>query len=208
MPLPLKSCLEAVLLLLYCPGNSGRYGEAVRGITRLDKLLYLIIKETSFGDAIEDEFKFEAYDYGPYSSEIYDAVETLKDVGLLTVKTEEFGDYWEISDAETIEREVTSDEGRTPLSERKLEIYSLSDSGMKAGKKLFDCLTPEEKKGLKKIKEKFNPMPLRELVKYVYKKYPESTIRSKIRESILGKSKFGTKPSMKPFQREEEDFRT
>jgi len=205
--LPLRSGLEAILVLLYCPGSSGRYGEEVRGITRLDKLLYLIMKETNLGKAMEEEFKFEAYDYGPYSNEIYDAVETLKDAGLIAVQTGQFLDYREVSDAERIEREVTLDEDRIPLTERKLEIYGLSDFGMKAGKKLFERLTPEEREGVKRIKEKFNLMSLRELIEYVYKNYPESAIRSKIRETILSESKFGAKPAMKPFKREEEDFR-
>jgi uncharacterized protein YwgA len=205
--MPVESGLEAIVVLLYCPGSTNDFGEGIRGITRLDKLLYLLIKETAVGKPLEDEFRFEAYDYGPLSSEVYDAVEGLKDVGLISVQTEQYTSYDEISDVDVMDREVALDENAIVLKRKDVQIYRLSEAGMRAGRKLYDRLTPEEQESIRGIKRRFNSIPLRELIEYIYRKYPESAVRSRIRERILGESRFGSRPNMKPFVREEEDLR-
>jgi uncharacterized protein YwgA len=205
--MPFKSALDAIITLLFCPGNSGEYGERIEGITRLDKLLYLLVKETKVGEPLEEELGFEAYDYGPYSSEIYDAMETLSDVGLVNVQTREYKSYEEISDARMIFRETLDDETALTAATRQVQIFALSEGGMRAGKKLFDLLSPEEQTDVRRVKERFNSISLKELIEYVYRKYPYSAVKSKVKESILKGSKFGSRTEMKPFVREEEEFR-
>ncbi len=205
--MPFKSALDVIITLLFCPGNSGEYGERIEGITRLDKLLYLLVKETKVGEPLEKELGFEAYDYGPYSSEIYDAMETLRDVGLVNVQTREYRSYEEISDVQMIFRETLDDETALTAATRQVQIFALSEAGMRAGKKLFDLLSPEEQTDVRRVKERFNSISLKELIEYVYRKYPYSAVKSKVKESILKGSKFGSRTEMKPFVREEEEFR-
>ncbi len=205
--MPLRSGLEAIVILLYCRGSKNKLAEPIRGITKLDKLLYLAVKETAIGLLLDKELEFEAYDYGPYSSQVYDAIETLKDAGLVAVGTEPCVTYDEVSDADLMDREVATEQESIPLKRTELQVYRLSESGMKAGSRLFELLTPEEREGICSIKKKFNAAPLKHLIEYVYKNYPESTVKSKIRKTILGQSRFGSRPNMKPFIREEEDFR-
>lgn len=202
-----ESGLEAIVLLLYAPGREGKSGEGVNGITRLDKLLYLIVKETQLGKTLEREFDFEAYDYGPYSNRVYDIVEELKDVGIIESKPASYDSYEEISDVELMDREAAPEENATIVQGVKTQIYSLSPAGMKAGRKLFERLNREEREGLQALKSKFNRIPLRELIEYIYTRYPESSVNSKIRDKILKWSGFGRRPEMTPFVREEEDFR-
>ena len=59
---PVETGLDVVLLLLYAPGTSGGPCEPVRGITRLQKLLFLLWKEGGFRDDIPKLYNFEAYD--------------------------------------------------------------------------------------------------------------------------------------------------
>lgn len=205
--MPVDSGLKAIVLLLYSPGSEGKSGESVRGITRLDKLLYLIVKETRVGETLERELDFEAYDYGPYSNRVYDIVEELKDANIIETEPVKYDTYEEISDIDFMDREVASDENAVTVQKQQTQIYSLSPAGMKAGQKLFELLTLEEREGILAIKSKFNHIPLRDLIEYIYRRHPESAVKSKIREKILKGSGFGTRPDMTPFIREEDDFR-
>ena len=169
-----ESGLAAIVLLPYAPGSEGKSGEEIKGITRLDKLLYLVVKETQLGRTLEKEFEFEAYDYGPYSNKVYDIVEELKDAGIIESKPVRYDSYEEISDAELMDREAAPEENATVIRGKETQIYRLSPGGMKAGQKLFERLSHEEREGLHAVKSKFNRVPLRELIEYIYTRYPES----------------------------------
>jgi len=53
------------------------------GITRLEKLLFLVEKETDLAAEVDETFPFEPYHYGPYSQQVYDAVDMLESLQLL-----------------------------------------------------------------------------------------------------------------------------
>lgn len=197
-----KSGMELMAALLYSPGFTKKPCEEIKGITRLEKLLYLLEKEGGF--KIED-YKFEAYDYGPCAQEIYDDVEALREASLLQAAPLGYEDQLERGDILTHEIQVIDD--NAPSTTRTMEVYSLTVDGVKAGQKVFESLTVTEQQNIQKIKEKFNPMSLTELLKYIYTKYPDSTTKSKIRKQILGPTGFGARPQLKPFKREEDDFR-
>jgi inosine-uridine nucleoside N-ribohydrolase len=74
-------------------------------------------------------------------------------------------------------------------------------------KRLFESLSPEQQKQLERMKERFNSVPLHDLLVYVYARHPESITKSKIRKKILKNSMFGAIPDLPEFHREREDFR-
>lgn len=198
-----ESGMETIVALLYSPGATGKICEEICGITKLEKLLYLLKKEGGF--PITD-YRFEYYDYGPCAMDVYDDLEALKDASLLKVESAgKLKDAIEILD--TREHELHFEEIEIPLSEKRVELYSLTEDGKKAGKKIFEQLQITEKQSLLRIKKSFNLVPLIDLIRYIYTKYPETAAKSKIRDKILAPSKFGTKTKLKPFKREEEDFR-
>src|SRR5712692_9899135 len=74
---------DLVLLLLEAPSKVRSLQGRVNGITRLEKLLYLAEREQAISDSVEGAFEFKAYHYGPYSKQVYDAVELLKRLGFI-----------------------------------------------------------------------------------------------------------------------------
>jgi len=189
-----KSAVDLMVLLLYA-----NEGKDIRGITKLEKLIYLLLKEGSFEDYsdILKEYTYKPYDFGPYSEGVYDNIEALKSMNLLEVREEKFENFKEVVDG-MIYRYL---EGEEYLPEQKtVEIYRLNERGKKVAEHLEKTMTPDEKRNIEDIKDKYNRMSLKELLHYVYIKYPESITKSKIVSEILG---FGRRPELKPFKREE-----
>ena len=191
--------------MFYAPGGTGSICEEIRGITRVDKLLYILLQEEEVWKHLQDELDFEPYDFGPYSNKLYDYVETLKDSGLLIAKNAGVSNVEQDFDALVMEFETA--DVSIPKSDVRVESMVLSEKGRKVGEKLFDVLTPEERDALVRVKKRFNQIPLKDLLRYVYTRFPQSATKSVVRDSILGESRFGTRPELTPFIREEEDFR-
>jgi len=76
----MKNRHDLPLSLLAAIGDS-----SIEGRTRLQKLLFLIQKraESDSESGIEQGYEFIAYDYGPFSKEIYDDIERLSRRGLI-----------------------------------------------------------------------------------------------------------------------------
>jgi len=79
------------LLLLLIGLDESTAPEGLGGITRIQKLLYLLESEEHICPSGEG-FKFEAYKAGPYSPRIYDDLELLENLDYIrrSVKGEEF----------------------------------------------------------------------------------------------------------------------
>jgi len=184
----LESGMDVLMALLYAPGASGKVGEEIRGITRLEKLLFLLEKETAFGEYLRKDYKFEPYHYGPYSVEVFDQIEALEDAGLVETTTVEAKHSVETYDALQIELDVIVDDTSLDTARqetKKLSIYKLTEKGMKVGKALFDSLSEDEKRKLNEVKTKFNSISLQRLLRYIYTKYPEAAKESVIKGEIL-----------------------
>ena len=81
----IESGVDVLLALLYAPGITKKTGEPVRGITRLQKLLFLLWKEGDFYRAIPNLYGFEAYDFGPCMDDLYDDIDFAQDIGLIQI---------------------------------------------------------------------------------------------------------------------------
>lgn len=196
-----KSGLDLLLALLYAKGRTGKTGEQIRDTTRLVKLIFLLIREGGFENLAKD-FSFEAYDYGPWAGEIFDGIESLKEIGVLSTRNESPESVEEVADDRALVEEF---EGVTIPN--LVTIYELTQQGLLIGKKIFESMTTAEQTNTQRIKDEFNSMPLHNLLTYVYTKYPDVTMKSKIRKKILKKSMFGVAPDLPQFTREKEDFR-
>lgn len=197
--MPVRSAVELMILLLYAQGHSGEINEPVKGITRFEKLMFLLLKEGGFEPVLAQELAFKPYDFGPYSGEIYDLLESLKQMGLVQVREEQPETLKEIIDGYYASAE--SDLGLP--GKKVMEIYSLEPvrGGKVAERLLAERTTPVELETIERIKSTYNRMSLDELLKYVYLKYPDSAKRSKILDEIIG---FGSRPELPSFVREEE----
>jgi hypothetical protein len=194
-----KSAADLMILLLYAKGYSGELNEKVKGITRLEKLMYLLLKEGGFEEVLSQEISFEAYDFGPYSAEVYNLLESLQAMEIVKIEEERISSVKDVIDIYYAEAEGQIEETTGEF----MEVYSLTeDRGFIIAKKLLEeRVIHEEFRRVENIKTKYNALNLEDLLRYVYEKYPESTKKSKIIEKIFG---FGEKPDLQPFQREEE----
>ena len=100
---------DYLLLLLYLDNCS-----AINGAIRITKMMFLfnmeiapVLKKKGVSICDEDLPKFSAYNYGPFSKDVYEQVELFQSIGFIKVKnlyaTEEMSevDDWEESAFET-----------------------------------------------------------------------------------------------------------
>jgi hypothetical protein len=202
----LQSALDLLLALLVARGTSGNENEPIRDSTRLVKLVFLLIKEGGF-ERFDEEFGFKkdyAHDFGPWSSQVYDYVETLKQIKFLNTQ-----DVAKQEPEEGIDDAEWARQFPDPALRQSgtIVVYQLTDTGLKVAKKIFATLSDDDKDKIIRVKARFNSTPLSQLLEYVYRRYPEGITKSKIREKVLARSMFGVSPELPKFEREEEEFR-
>lgn len=178
-----ESALDVLLLLLYEKGIKGKTAEPIEGITRLDKILFLLSRSDEFGLLVNKGYNFEAYNYGPFAPEIFDDIETLKEVNIIRVLSKKIPkNRFDTQDVDDIEDNV---EDSSKWNYKTIEVYSLTEEGKKIAKLLYNELSVNQKEYLRNIKRKFQKIPLSKLLAYVYNTYPESAEKSKIKNKYL-----------------------
>jgi uncharacterized protein YwgA len=193
---PKVSKQQLLLLLLGLDGPSVST-KGIGGITRLQKLLFLLWKEAGIQE-VDSGFEFRPDKAGPFSRKLYDELELLENLGL--VRSEAQGEATEAEAAELEElsfEELMGDDGQTfgdaeatssdTFEERR---FTLTDSGLKLVREMLD--KPEFKPfadGIRKIKSKFANYSLQDLLYHVYTKYETEgwTSQSEIRDRVLRK---------------------
>lgn len=170
---------DVIVLLLGSPTRIPALVGQISGITRLEKLIFLIENESSLDEIMSEKAEFSAYNFGPFSAAVYKAVDSLhgyeliEDSGSLTSNSE---DSWE-------QVRVIGVDRSDPYATRDFRLTA-------KGKRYYDALCQEVPskyvEELTRLKEQFGSIPLRQLVRYVYQRYPEMTEKSIIREDVLG----------------------
>ena len=202
MPTPAKSnppkvSKQQLLLLLLGLDGPSVSAKGIGGITRLQKLLFLLWKEAGIQE-VESGVEFKPYKAGPYSRKLYDELELLENLGL--IQSEVQGEATEAEAAELEElsfEDLMGDDGQTfgdaeatssdVFEERR---FTLTDKGLEGARELLNRpeLTPFTD-GIRKIKSKFANYSLQDLLYHVYTKYEAEgwTSESEIREKVLRK---------------------
>jgi hypothetical protein len=177
---------DAVVLLLGAAAPHRPSG-SISGITRLEKLIFLLEKESDSKEWLDESADFEAYKFGPFSQKIYQSVDLLSAAGLVedSAKTALSDiDTWEerenigLSDGSSV-----VNGGRDPYMTRD---FALTSKGWKYFESLKGELRPKYLKQIAMLKERFAFIPLRQLIRYVYQSYPDYTTLSEIRDDIMG----------------------
>ena len=177
--IPVENGADLILALLFAGGGRTAENEEIVGNTKLVKLMFLLKHETSLKKYLK-EFRYNAYNFGPYSSELFDALQALINAGLVKTETSESEGYLDEADRFQVERQAVDD----AESPKTTIIYSLTPEGKIVGSALFRALTQSEQKELTTVKKVFNSSTLRKLLQYVYRKYPEFTTESVIRDYV------------------------
>jgi uncharacterized protein YwgA len=188
----IKSSKDIIMLLLYTPGRTGKVCESIEGQTRLMKMVFLFKKELAGKlDKIIDVSalpSFEAYDFGPFSAEVYNDLEFLVNNDFVTVKrtsgeklSEEERkelEYWHATQS-------SSDEEPSEYVGRKFALTELGKSFVEE-ELIHDAgIVPSQLSILTEFKKRCVEASLRSLLRYVYTRYENMTTKSKIKEAVL-----------------------
>lgn len=175
---------DILLLLLYMPGSDGELAKPIRGRTRLMKLLYLLMREKEIDKIfnITNYYEYEAYDYGPFSKDVFEDVQFLRNIDFLEANPEEKTnpiEQWE--DYKLVIESGVDYENEGVDPEFQEEEFSLSDKGKRfVEENLLPILPDEAKEDLQSIKIFGGDMSLSSLLRYVYIKYPESASKARL----------------------------
>lgn len=169
---------DAIVLLLGAPTKVPSLKDRLEGITRLEKLVFLLEMETEVGKLLTERPNFKPHHFGPFSAEVYRAVEILKAAGLLSEMgrlSESPEDSWESANL------ILGDDVQYASRD-----FELTEKGRRYFEVLASLVGKDAVKTASKLKDQFGSLPLRQLIRYVYQRHESFTTRSKIREQILG----------------------
>jgi hypothetical protein len=170
----IETGVDVLLALLHARGASGKENEPILGITRLQKLLFLLWKEGSFYKAVPDLYNFKAYDFGPCMDDLYDDLEFTESIGLVKVDESAEASEFDNGDEVAFMRSLGL---RMPKPKSRRDYY-LTESGIEASGDLFSDLSVQDIEAIENIKRRFNRMPFFDLLRYVYNKYPKFAEKS------------------------------
>ena len=175
--------IKSLTLCMIGLGKDTLDGE-LGGITRLQKLLYLLEVEESIPSS-EDVFNFQPHKVGPYSSKLYDTLEFLENLDFIT--SEVVGESTEEEIQDMSFEDLISSDANPVYSDAYVErCFKLTTKGKNKVEILVNSqqYKPFVEK-IKGIKSKFENYSLKDLLYYVCTKYPEMTIKSDIKNQIL-----------------------
>lgn len=160
-----------MVLLLHAPGQQG--AASVRGITRLQKLLFVIEQKLA-----SDRSGFYAFNYGPFNEEVNDTAESLRLAGFLSS-----GSSASAGPPSFAEMMETAVERAGPRDEPEAEEYALSDRGHAAAERLRQSSEAYERlyTYVRRVREEWDTP---DLIDRVYEAFPKYTERSLIREKV------------------------
>ena len=172
------------VILLTLEANERLLGrEWFSGITRLEKLLYLIDRETKF-EGIGNFFRFEAHNFGPFSKEVYEAIEFLLSCELIEQREKSFTSVYSSSDeakllSEISDAEVPDEYGSdNQVTEKQ---FRLTPNGRKIARIMRDAVQDRRSSDIQELENvvrMYGTRPLNQLIRYVYHKYPAMTVKS------------------------------
>ena len=153
---------DLVLLVLAAPTVCAAAAGRVDTVTRLEKLLFLVTERCA-PDIAAEPLRFEPWDYGPYSRDVYEAVLLLEHAGLIREDRVLCGD-----DLDRAEELLWADTTNELGYERRL---SLTDDGAKVAAVLAagrDRLMGR----IGRIKDQYAPISLPSLVFRLHSEHP------------------------------------
>lgn len=178
------------LVLLTLLENEKRGSSTLAGITRLQKLLFLLSQTDEYTTLLRTgevpAIRFEPYRMGPFTAEIYQALDMLADFTPSLIKADrasrekaddvELDRYIDETDLDRAEPSVTSDPQPT--------AYALTPSGVTVAKALAEAAPRQLLDALRTILREYGGLGLTELLRRVYKAYPGMTINSEIKPQL------------------------
>jgi predicted DNA binding CopG/RHH family protein len=162
---------DLMILLLHSTNKSG--ADAIRGVTHLQKLLFVLEQNLT-----PQSSRFYAFNYGPFSEEVNDAAQALRLAGFL--KGAEPVTTGLPSFAEMM---ATALERSGPRDKPEAEEFALSERGHEAAERLRQSNRAYDELYvyIRTLREEWDTP---DLVERVYEAFPQYTERSMIREQV------------------------
>lgn len=183
---------DYLLLLLYINDK-----EPIKGAVRLMKMMFLFNEQIApvlRKNGLDSEMlpEFISYNYGPFSKDLYEQVDFFTGIGFMKMRDlyeiEEMSGVDNIVEKEFVD-ECYEDEDETK-SENNYWEYSITDIGSGyVEQELLDKIIPSQLELLKQYKKKITGMTLKQLLYYVYTRYPGYTEKSLIKDEVLNNGK-------------------
>ena len=183
---------DYLLLLLYINGK-----EPIKGSVRLTKMMFLFneqIVPVLKRNGLESEKlpEFIAYNYGPFSKDLYEQLDLFTGIGFMQVRdlneTEEMSGVDNIVEKEFVDECYEDDE--ETKSENSYREYCITDIGSGfVESELLGKLTSSQLGLLRQYKKKITEMTMKQLLHYVYTRYPQYAEKSLIKDEVLGNGK-------------------
>jgi hypothetical protein len=168
---------DLIVLLLDAPGGRGE--EAIRGMTRLQKLLFVIEQKVTSGQ------HFYAHNYGPFDESVHDGLNALRLAGFLrgspAVKAAapSFADMM-----------ATAEQRSGPRDSAGPELFALSARGRAEAERLRRSSRAYETlfARIAEIRREWDSPELDELVERVYATWPAYAKKSLIRDEVADRA--------------------
>jgi hypothetical protein len=135
---------------------------------------------------VTDYYTFSPYKLGPFEKSVYDDLDALVERNIIERKTIEDN---QLGPESRLPRELEIAEGIDFDRAKANALYTLTDTGRKyaqAYAKAAEQIDAVILETIRDIKSTWESQSLLDLLKYVYKKYPEYTSKSEIIEKVLG----------------------
>lgn len=164
---------ELMVLLLHASNQRG--DSAVRGITRLQKLLFVIEQK------LASQNQFYAFNYGPFNEEVNDAARALEVAGFIR-SAEPVA-----AGPPSFQQMITAVTERAgPEDEGKVVEFALNDRGHEAAETLRQCDPIYEQlfTFVESVRKDWDAADLNDLVDRVYETWPKYAEKSVIREKV------------------------
>jgi predicted DNA binding CopG/RHH family protein/uncharacterized protein YwgA len=165
------------LMVLLLHANNERGENAVHGITRLQKLLFVIEQN------LASQSRFYAFNYGPFNEEVNDAANALRLAGFLR------GASSASAEPPTFEAMMATVFQRSgPREEAGTEEFALNQEGHRAAERLRQSSRTYDQlyNYIQRLRSEWDKP---NLLRRVYKTWPKYAERSLIREQVEGRAR-------------------
>lgn len=174
---------DVLILLLGVPGITGAPYEPIVGRTRLMKLVFLLDKERGIRNhlPLRDYYTFEPYHYGPFSKDVFDDIDFLRNVGILASEPEGPASHALRDETKKLLEDEDAPEESGLYTGDLEERFELTEKGRRfLEERLAPSLPPDVREILISLKSELGSVSLSSLLRYVYQKYPDSAKKSKL----------------------------
>lgn len=166
---------EDLVLLLLDAAEHYLGVHELRGITRLEKLLFLLGREEHLESA-EKLYEFQAYKFGPFSKDVYEATDFLRGIDFIEIDERSIASYYNTNEEMALREAIGDEEDDGSLVDQKEKVFKLTDHGRKAAhnlRNIWQAQTPAALAKLDTVIKRYGKLPLNQLIRYVYRQFPD-----------------------------------